>query len=153
MFKRIVVPIDGSECAGYALDLAIDLAKRQGARLAICSVVDPIVVTGTAPPSPALDVVIADMENEARKRVAEAVRRAEQAGVGAHGEMVMGVPFNEILRYAHDCEADAIVMGTHGRTGLQRFFLGSVAEMVLRKAACPVIVARDSLHGRDASRS
>jgi nucleotide-binding universal stress UspA family protein len=143
MFEKIVVPLDGSDCAQRAFDLALDLAKLAGAELAICSVVDPIVIVESTPPTPAADIVLTDMESEARRRIAEATERARNDGVIARGEMLMGVPFDRILDFAKRNSANLIVMGTHGRTGLPHFFLGSVAEMVLKKSPCPVLIARD----------
>jgi nucleotide-binding universal stress UspA family protein len=144
MFETIVVALDGSECANRALDVAVGLAANEGAKLRICSVVDPIVVAGTAPPSPAADLALAEMEREARRLVKDAVAAAKAAGVEASGDMRLGVPYEEILRYAKAAGGDAIVVGTHGRTGVRRFFMGSVAESVLREARCPVIVVKEA---------
>ncbi len=143
MFEKIVVPLDDSACAQRAFGVALELAKLANSELAICSVVDPIVIVESTPPTPAADLVLGDMESEARRRVAEATERARESGVAAHGEMLMGVPFDRILDFAKRNSADLIVMGTHGRTGLPHFFLGSVAEMVLKKSPCPVMIARD----------
>ena len=143
MFKKIVVALDGSKCAAEALDVALGLAKNEAAELAVCSIVDPVVVVGTTPPSPATDLLIADRETEARHLVDMAMQKARSAGIKVLGEMHLGVPFDEIVRFAKRQDADAIVMGTHGRTGLKRLFLGSVAESVLREASCPVIVVRE----------
>lgn len=143
MFTRILVPLDGSACANQALGIAMSLAKTEGAELVFCSVVDPMVICGTTPPSPAVDLLLRDVETEARRLVTTAVQRAHVAGIHAEGEMRRGVPFDEILKLAQRAKADAIVMGTHGRTGLRRLFLGSVAESVLRNAPCPVIVVRE----------
>lgn len=143
MFKRIVVPIDGSACAEKAFDVAVRLAKSEGAKLAICSVVDPITVASVSPMGASADLLIADMEQEAQREVDGAVDKARRAGLDASGTVLNGVAYNEILGYAKRRNADAIVMGTHGRGGLQRLFLGSVAESVLREAPCPVIVVRD----------
>ncbi len=143
MFKRILVPLDGSACAQQAFEVALSLAKSEHAELEICSVVDPIVICGTTPPSPALDLLLRDAEIEARRLVTTAVQLAHVAGVGAAGEALMGVPFDEIRKVAGRTHADAIVMGTHGRTGLRRLFLGSVAESVLRGSPCPVIIVRE----------
>jgi nucleotide-binding universal stress UspA family protein len=145
MFSTIVVPLDGSETANRAFEVALNLAKAEGARLAVCSVVDPVLIAGTTPPSPAADLVLADMERESRDVVDAAVERAKRAGLQASGAMRLGVPFEEILAYAKAEKADAIVMGTHGRSGLRRLFIGSVAESVLRKAFCPVIVVRGTV--------
>ena len=143
MFKSVIVPLDGSECAQKAFAVAVDLAKQHGADVAICSIVDPVMVVGSAPPSPAMDVVLTDMQNEARRNVEDAVERARQAGVAARGEVITGLAFERILDFAKRNAADVIVMGTHGRQGLPRFFMGSVAEMVLRKSTCPVLIVRE----------
>jgi nucleotide-binding universal stress UspA family protein len=144
MFNKIVVPLDGSKCAGEALEVALSLAKNDSAEIAVCSIVDPIVVFGTAPPSRAADLLLADREIESRRLVDMAIAKARLAGVKASGQMHLGVPYDEILRFAKAQKADAIVMGTHGRGGLKRLFLGSVAESVLHGAACPVIVVHES---------
>jgi nucleotide-binding universal stress UspA family protein len=153
MFEKIVVPLDGSRCAKRALDVAIKLARSESAALAICAIVDPIVIVGTTAPSPATDLLLSDREADARHLVEAAVQEARVAGLQAEGEMHLGVPFDEILRFAKRKKADAIVMGTHGRSGLKRLFLGSVAESVLREADCPVIVVRDHANGDRAAES
>jgi len=143
MFKKMALALDGSRCAEEALKVAFDLAGSERAELAICSVVDPITIAGTAPPSPAMEVAIDDMESFARKLVAHAVERARERGIAASGETRCGAAAFEILKYAADVGADAIVMGTHGRTGLKHFLMGSVAETVLREAKVPVIVVHE----------
>jgi nucleotide-binding universal stress UspA family protein len=145
MFKRVVVPLDGSECAEKAFGVAVDLAKLHGSQIAACSIVDPVLVVGSTPPSPAMDVVLTDMQNEAHRRIDDAVERAREAGVAARGEVITGVAFERILDFAKRNAADVIVMGTHGREGLPRFFMGSVAEMVLRKSSCPVLIVREGI--------
>ncbi len=142
MFERLLVPLDGSACADKAMDVAFSLAKSEGGELVFCSVVDPMVICGTTPPSPALDLLMTDAENEARRLVTTAQQRAHAMGLKARGEMRKGVPYDEIIRAAEHAKADAIVMGTHGRTGLRRLFIGSVAESVLRNAPCPVVAVR-----------
>ncbi|MBV8284978.1 MAG: universal stress protein [Candidatus Eremiobacteraeota bacterium] len=143
MFRKIAVALDGSECAGEALDVALTLAKAECAEMAICSVVDPLVIVGTTPPSPATDQLLADREAEARRLIEAAVEKAHAAGLKAYGQVHLGLPSDEILRFAKKTGADAIVMGTHGRSGLNRLFSGSVAEAVLHGARCPVIVVRE----------
>jgi len=114
MFKRVVVPLDGSECAEKAFGVAVDLAKLHGSQIAACSIVDPVLVVGSTPPSPAMDVVLTDMQNEAHRRIDDAVERAREAGVAARGEVITGVAFERILDFAKRNAADVIVMGTHG---------------------------------------
>ena len=143
MFKKIVAALDGSDCSDRAFDIALRLAAGDGAELDVISVVDPIVMAGSAPPSPAMDVLLGDMERDARHLVEQAAVKAKAAGLRAGCEVRLGVPFDEIVRYAKRGGADAIVMGTHGRSGIAHFFMGSVAESVLREAPCPVIVVRE----------
>ena len=143
MFKKMVVALDGSRCASEALEVALALAGTERAALAICSVVDPIMIAGTAPPSPAMDIVIGDMERAAGKLVTDAMGRAEKCGLNASGDTRSGAPAFEILKYAKTVGADAIVMGTHGRSGLKHLLMGSVAETVLREAKVPVIVVHE----------
>jgi len=128
-----------------AFGVAVDLAKLHGSQIAACSIVDPVLVVGSTPPSPAMDVVLTDMQNEAHRRIDDAVERAREAGVAARGEVITGVAFERILDFAKRNAADVIVMGTHGREGLPRFFMGSVAEMVLRKSSCPVLIVREGI--------
>lgn len=142
MFKRITVALDRSDPAQEAFAVALQLAKTERAELGVCSVVDPVVIAGTSPPSPATDLVIRDMEVEARRLVTEAVERAHQAGITASAQVRNGVPAFELLRYADAFAADLIVTGTHGRRGLKHFLLGSVAEVILREASIPVLVVR-----------
>jgi nucleotide-binding universal stress UspA family protein len=143
MFKKIAVALDGSACGEQAFEVALKLAETERAELGICSVVDPIMIVGTAPPSPAMDVVIGDMERWAKQLVASAVGRAHKNGVLASGGIRRGVAAFEILKYAEEFRANAIVMGTHGRGGLKRLLMGSVAETVLREAPVPVIIVRE----------
>lgn len=142
MFKRIAVALDASDAAQEALAVALQLAKTVRAEIGVCSVVDPIVIAGTAPPSPAMGLVIRDLEVEARRLVAEAVERVHEAGIRASGQACSGVPAFELLRYTDAFAADLIVTGTHGRRGLKHFLLGSVAEAILREASTPVLVVR-----------
>jgi nucleotide-binding universal stress UspA family protein len=146
MFERIAVALDGSACAEEAFAVALQLAQGEHATLGVCSIVDPIIIAGTAPPSPAMDLVLRDMESDARRLVTDAVEKAHHAGLPASGETRSGVPAFELLKYAQRFKADLIVMGTHGRRGLKHFLMGSVAEVVLREAPVPVLVVRSATH-------
>lgn len=143
MFKKIAVALDGSACAEQALEVAVRLAETERAELGICSVVDPIMIAGTAPPSPAMDLVLGDMERSAEQLVSTGVGKAHKKGLLATGRMRRGVAAFEILKYAKEFGADAIVIGTHGRGGLKRLLMGSVAETVLREAPVPVVIVRE----------
>ena len=142
MFKKIAVALDSSDAAEEAFNIALQLARAEHAELGVCSVVDPITIAGTSPPSTAMDTIIRDMEIEARRLVTQAIERAHDSGVTASGQVRCGVPAFEVLGYAARFGADLIVMGTHGRRGLKRFLLGSVAEVVLRESKIPVLIVR-----------
>jgi nucleotide-binding universal stress UspA family protein len=143
MLKRIVVPQDGSACAKHAFDYALRLAKAEGATLEICSVIDPVDIVGWTPPSPLEEPHIAVAKTDSESVVREAVERAKAAGIPAEGHVELGSPADSILTCAKKGGSDAIVMGTHGRSGFKRLFMGSVAEEVLRSSPCPVVIVRE----------
>jgi nucleotide-binding universal stress UspA family protein len=142
MFKRIAVALDDSDCSREAFATAVELAKTEGSEIGLCSVVDPIVISGSAPPSPKMDLVIRDLELAAQRLVRQGVEQAHAAGIVASGQARCGVPAFEILRYVTSFGANLIVVGTHGRRGLPHFLLGSVAEVVLRESSVPVLTVR-----------
>ena len=90
MFKKIAVALDGSACSQQALGVAIGLARAEIAEIGICSVVDPIVIAGTAPPSPAMDLVVRDMESTARTLVTKAVERGHRMRLPPAGRLAAG---------------------------------------------------------------
>jgi nucleotide-binding universal stress UspA family protein len=143
MFKSLAVALDGSQCAAHAFDLALELAKGDDGRIAICSVVDPIVVLGRNPAGAYAEQALEGAEADARAVVVGAVQKARALGVTVDGTVVQGEPAYEIVQFARKQNADAVVMGTHGRTGLKRMFIGSVAEDVLRSSTVPVVIVRD----------
>jgi nucleotide-binding universal stress UspA family protein len=143
MFTNLVVALDGSHCADRALQLALGLAKMTGAKLAICSVADPAPVYGTLEPSALIEHTLEEIRNEARRVVDEALAKAKAAGVSAAGSILEGEPVYEIVAYANSIKADGIVIGTHGRSGVSRLFMGSIAEGVMRQATMPIITVRE----------
>ena len=143
MLKRILVPLDGSECAAHALQYALGLAKAESAEIEICSVVDPFAILGRNLPSPVDERHVAAAKREADEFVGEALERTASAGVPASACVDFGEPAVEIVARAKHRNADTIVMGTHGRSGFKRLFMGSVAEEVLRASPCPVVVVRE----------
>jgi nucleotide-binding universal stress UspA family protein len=135
--------VDLSEPSREALDEAADLARRTGAELDLVFVVVP-------PPQLATDMLVAPAgaaqavaEEEARTLArwrADAEARVDHP-VSTHQPLASD-PAAEIVRHAREHHADLVVVGTHGRTGLRRAVMGSVAERVVRSAPCPVLVAR-----------
>lgn len=144
MFETLVVPLDGSPCATHALEFALSTAKAGRSTLDVCSVVDPANVVGSGAPSGMAEGAMRALRQDAQRYVDEALSLAAGAGIRARGCVLVGDPVREIVGYARDVQADAIVMGTHGRRGFQRFLMGSVAEGVLRAASTPVITVREA---------
>jgi nucleotide-binding universal stress UspA family protein len=144
-FRRILHASDFSPASRPAFTQAIDLAKRDGARLTIVHVMPPPVAAaitdGYVSPK-----VWSDLErqvrDQAQKQVDKLVARARQAGVRATSMLLEGTPADRIVRAARRLPADLIVMGTLGRSGLAKLFLGSVAERVIAMARCPVLTVR-----------
>ncbi|HVQ76947.1 MAG TPA: universal stress protein [Candidatus Binatia bacterium] len=142
--RRILHPSDFSRASRAAFDRAVQMAKTDRAELLIVHVLTPIM---TLPPegyiSPKLyeDLDTAS-RSAAAKHLAALVARARKAGVKVTTAVVEGVPAEQIARAAKSRRADIVVIGTHGRTGLSRFFLGSVASRVVAIAPCPVLTVR-----------
>jgi len=135
----ILHPTDFSERSGFALELACGLARDYGARLVLLHVAaQPVIAYGEGVVPPQEDYE--DYEAELREKL----HRLEVPDVRIRVERRLkeGDPVAEILGVAQETGADLIVMGTHGRTGLGRLLMGSVAEEVVRQAACPVLTVR-----------
>ncbi|HKU66956.1 MAG TPA: universal stress protein [Candidatus Baltobacteraceae bacterium] len=142
MFKRILCPIDGSDAAARALNVAAELARDQQAELLICSDVDPSHAAAMAFGDPGMSALCYDaLESEAQALLREAAARVGDL-VAVQTIRVSGQPSSGILECAASAGADLIVMGSHGRSGIERALLGSVAESVLRHASVPVMVVR-----------
>lgn len=144
MYSRIVVALDGSETASHALDVALNLAGDTGAQLLPIYVID-VPVFALDVPGYNLPIVRNAFEEEGRRVTAQARERMEQRGVKGIPRVTVVTPPGEdvancIQRAAADWHADLIVMGTHGRRGMRRMVLGSVAERMLRCATCPVLL-------------
>ena len=143
MFHTIVVAVDASSAAHEALALAMQLAKEGHATLVPVTVVDLstlMALSGYESPYP-VDA-IQSIRDEAQASLDAAVSMSQKEGVTAIAALGEGDPCDEILRVAKEQQADLICLGTHGRKGLVRLFLGSVAEGVLRRAEVPVLVTR-----------
>lgn len=140
--KRIVCPTDFSERAAPAERQAVRLAKALGAELVLAHV-------GTEAPlwregfyTPNVRAVFESQRKWAADTLADRVVALAADGVVARAVVRVGPPWEEIVRLATEEHADMIVMGTQGRTGLDRLLLGSVAERVIRRASCPVLTVR-----------
>ena len=139
MYDRVLVPTDGSTASEDAIEHAIDLAEQYGATLHALYVVDAGTYSSL---EAAADVVADELRAEGTDAVEAIAAQAEDAGVTAETAIETGIVHRSIVDYVDDEDIDLVVMGTHGRTGVGRFLLGSVAEKVIRTADAPVMTVR-----------
>jgi nucleotide-binding universal stress UspA family protein len=143
-FRRILHATDFSSASRRALARAIALARQNRAPLSIAHALPApamLVGDGFVPPG-TYEMIDRGSRERARKQLTALVARARRAGVRATALLLDGVPHEQIPRAARRTRADLIVIGTHGRSGLSRVLLGSVAERVIRLAPCPVLTVR-----------
>lgn len=142
-FKKVLVPVDFSQCSAEAIKTAGDLCERYAAEACLLHVHEPV---NYALPSEYPFYLPGQLENllaACEKRLGELKREAQAAGIAnVQTQLLVGVAATEIVELAKKHGFDLIVMGTHGRTGLQHAMLGSVAEKVLRRAPCAVLTVR-----------
>jgi nucleotide-binding universal stress UspA family protein len=137
-YQRILCPIDFDENSLAALNAAADLARRADGTVFVLHVV-PMIVQPTA--MPVYVDIYKSQEETAWARLKE-IARKDLAGIKYELLVQMGEPAGSIIRIEKKVKADLVVMATHGRRGFSRFFLGSVAEVVLRESSCPVLTVR-----------
>jgi nucleotide-binding universal stress UspA family protein len=144
MTRRILHPSDFSPASGAAFKKAIEMAKANRAELLVTHVTNPIVpVAGEGYVSPKMyNDIAASTRAWATKELEKLVAKAKKSGVRAKGVIAEGSAHEQIVRLAKKTRADIIVIGTHGRSGLAKLFLGSVAERVVGAAPCPVLTVR-----------
>lgn len=137
MYDDVLLPTDGSDGTRRAIGHALALATHHDATVHALAVVND-----GGYRSLDSETVAAEAERAARRAVRHVETRASREGVDVVTATSRGVPSEEILAYADEHGIDAIVMGTHGRTGLDRLLVGSVTEQVVRAAAVPVVTVR-----------
>lgn len=144
--KRILVPIDFSDCSKKALQYALPLAKQHRAAITLLYVVPT--ASYAAGEYGGIDYLSLEAESRAGADKALATLAVDEVRGEVSADTVVGTgsPAPEIIAVAKRLPADLIVVSTHGRTGLKHVFLGSVAENVVRHAPCPVLVVREHEH-------
>ena len=153
-YRRILVPVDGSATSGAGLKQALALAKDQHAKVKLLHVVDEFHAFSTPDGGLNAGAILASLKRGGRELLDRAVRTASARGVEPESALVenlSGRVADVVVQQAKRWHADLIVMGTHGRRGMNRALLGSDAEMVVRQAPVPVLLVR-SRGARRASR-
>jgi nucleotide-binding universal stress UspA family protein len=142
--RTILHPTDFSAASRPAFRKALELARRDGAQLLVAHVLPTLPLLPDAyVAASTYDAMLRGQRDTASKELTRLVSRAKAGGVRATGVLLdFGVPAERITRLARARGADLIVMGTHGRTGLTRALLGSVATRVISTAPCPVMTVR-----------
>ena len=143
LIKNILFPTDFTEGALHALPYAADMARSCQAKLHIIHVIyDVATASGLYVPHISFDQMYQDLEKGAQKEL-ETFGFDELKGLKNVGYAVLrGIPYEEILKFAQEKDISIIVLGTHGRKGLDRFLFGSTAEKVVRYSTCPVLTVR-----------
>ena len=141
MYKKIVLAVDGSEVSRNALRHAIELTKQNNGTLIAVHVIPPIDVTDIETFKP--ESLMRGLRQEGEKILSEVKELAQKEGVKVQATIEEGVPFEKICEVAENTDSDIIVMGSHGRTGIGKVFIGSVTERVISRTHCrPVLVVK-----------
>jgi nucleotide-binding universal stress UspA family protein len=143
--KKILIPIDGSDCSLYAARYAVKLAKDENAQLFCIHVIGSVPYYGYMGSPAAIEQYYKDLEEKAQSWFDNVRDMARNEGISEpKTETFSGVEstIESIIDYAANKDIDLIVIGTRGRTGLKRFVMGSVANGVVQHAHCPVLLVR-----------
>ncbi|CAD6492967.1 MAG: Universal stress protein [Candidatus Argoarchaeum ethanivorans] len=142
LYKKIIVATDGSKEAERAVKYAIELARDTGAKVYALYVVDTAIPTTSS-----MSVAWGNVHEFLREEGAEATKKIAEtgakAGVEVEKKLSEGHPAEEIIKFSEELPADLIVMGSIGKSGLDRFLLGSVSDKVTRISKIPVMVVRN----------
>ena len=145
MFEHILVPVDGSSASGQAIHKAQAIAEKFNSSVTLLYVIDPYAFTGAGTDfSYGQSEYLSAATTEAHNAIGDATRIFEEHGVSVKGAVAEGhTVYLSILDQAKSAGADLIVMGSHGRRGLEKLVLGSVAAQVLSNAHLPVLVVHE----------
>lgn len=134
MYENVLIPTDGSEGADRAVEQGLELAETYGATVHALYVVEPVAAANYG-----TNQVYEALREEGEKATGRIAERADDRGLSVETDVRTGVPHREILDYVDENGIDLVVMGTHGRTGFDRYLLGSVTEKVVRLSDVPVL--------------
>lgn len=142
---KVLLAVDGSDTAAVAVDEVAQRRWPEGTEVKVVAVAEPVYPPGEALPAAASANYMPAMEvlaDQAEHQASEVAARLTQCGLSSEWDVLYGDPSREIVACAQKWDADLVVLGTHGRTGLRRLMLGSVSEYVVRHAPCSVEVVR-----------
>lgn len=131
MFKNIMVPTDGSKFADKAADIAIDMAKKFGARVTAVHVIDDKLI-----------YPFEVLEEEGKTVLNQVQEKGRKNGVQVDEILIVGSPTRDMEKIVEKSDADIIVIGTHGKTGFEKLLMGSVAENTLKTVKVPVLIVK-----------
>ena len=139
--KKILCPIDHSDCSKEALKYAVSFAMRDEAKLYLLHIID---IRSFNESLNAMPTHLPDNETleQLRIKLLDCIPEEMRDDMDVEAIVIQGIPFVEIISTSREKEIDMIVMGSHGRTGISHMMLGSVSEKVVRKAPCPVLIVR-----------
>src|SRR5574341_335341 len=140
LIERILLATDFSDCAARAQDYARYFAQVSSAKLEILHVLE--FQPGMDPEYHVNSLYLEELRKDASRHLEDYARQAGKLGLTVTQREVLGIPSQRINEAAHETKADLVVLGTHGRTGLEHILLGSTAERVVRGAPCPVLTVR-----------
>jgi nucleotide-binding universal stress UspA family protein len=147
VYKRILVPVDGSSTSKAGLSEALRLAKDQKAKLKLIHIVDELMIFSSSEAGLNIEPIIESMKRGGKRILERAAKMAAARGVRPETELwenATGRVAEVLIGRAKRWRADLIVMGTHGRRGVNRLVLGSDAELVVRNSPVPVLLVRSA---------
>ncbi len=144
MYRKILAPLDGSELSECSLEHVKVIAQGcQVPEVILLRVVEPIHSTEIAAYAEAginIDMLMRDMESAAQTYISKIAETLKSSGIPANGVIITGLAADTIMKYANENGVDLIIMSTHGRSGITRWFMGSVADKIVRHSSVPVLI-------------
>lgn len=146
--KKILCPIDFSDCSDHAMKYALALAQSHDAELQLLHVVEPpMAAYDGVIQAPVLSIeTLEQFQDTCRSHLKDIAAEATREHKNVTYHLASGIPWLGIIQAATSAEVDLIVVGTHGRSGIAHALIGSVAEKLVRKAPCPVLTVKHPQH-------
>lgn len=142
LFKNILVPYDGSSFSKKAFDVALDIAQKYKSKITLVWYVD-VFSAGWFGKSKVEVMELKALEADRRKRLSSLESKAKKSGISIKPNLIESTSVaRPLISFAKSHKIDLIVIGSHGHSGFDRFFLGSVSNSVMQRARCPVMVVK-----------